>query len=70
MQMEYETIIIEGKSADRPWEGCINSVNYRVSRGIPVSVPRKVAEHIKNTESERKAAERSAEQLSKYAARL
>ena len=42
-----------GVPAGRPWEGCINSVNYRVPRGVPVTLPRFLAEHIERTEAER-----------------
>lgn len=34
-----ETIIIEQNGTNSPWVGCINSVNYRIERGVPVEVP-------------------------------
>ena len=38
-----ETIIIEQNGTNSPWVGCINSVNYRIERGVPVEVPAAVA---------------------------
>lgn len=42
-----ETIIIEQNGTNSPWVGCINSVNYRIERGVPVEVPAAVAAVIK-----------------------
>ena len=62
--------VLEGKPSDRPWEGCINSVNYRIQRGTKVRLPLFVAEHIARTEQERKNAERMAERLSALNSRV
>lgn len=62
--------VLAGSPADRPWEGSINSVTYRVPRGIPVEIPAFLAEHIRRTEEERKAAEENSERLSRLAAKL
>ncbi|MBQ3849204.1 MAG: hypothetical protein IKH21_07825 [Clostridia bacterium] len=73
MEKENERLtrtVLAGKPADRPWEGCINSVVYRVPRGVPVELPEFIAEHIRRTEAEREQAERRAEQYSKAASRL
>lgn len=73
MEKENERLtrtVLAGKPADRPWEGCINSVVYRVPRGVPVELPEFLAEHIRRTEAEREQAERRAEQYSKAASRL
>ena len=73
MEKENERLtrtVLAGKPADRPWEGCINSVVYRVPRGVPVELPEFIAEHIRRTEAEREQAERRAEQYSKAANRL
>lgn len=43
-----ETVIIEENGTGLPWLGCINSVNYRICRGVPVDVPAAVAEVIRN----------------------
>ena len=43
-----ETIIIEQNGTNSPWVGCINSVNYRIERGVPVEVPAAVAAVIKS----------------------
>ena len=56
MEKENERLtrtVLAGKPADRPWEGCINSVVYRVPRGVPVELPEFIAEHIRRTEAER-----------------
>ncbi|MBQ1892572.1 MAG: hypothetical protein II155_00545 [Clostridia bacterium] len=55
--------VLAGSPADRPWEGCINSVNYRVPRGVKVSLPRFLAEHIERTEAEKRTAEENAARL-------
>ncbi|MBR3381626.1 MAG: hypothetical protein IKG85_01110 [Clostridia bacterium] len=55
--------VLEGKPSDRPWEGCINSVVYRVPRGVKVRLPVFLAEHIKRTEAERRLAEERASRL-------
>ncbi len=52
--------VLAGSPADRPWEGCINSKVYRVPRGIRVTIPLFLKEHIEATERERAAAERRA----------
>ena len=49
--MTTETIVIEKTKDNRPWEGCINSVNYRIERGKPVEVPSEVAEVIRRSET-------------------
>ena len=55
--------VLAGSPADRPWEGCINSVNYRVPRGVAVMLPRFLKEHIERTETERHLAEELAARL-------
>ncbi len=55
--------VLAGSPADRPWEGCINSVNYRVPRGVKVTLPRFLAEHIERTEAEKRAADENAARL-------
>lgn len=67
---ELTEIVLGGDPGDLPWEGCVNLVTYRVPRGVPVRVPRFLAEHIKRTDAERERAERQEERLSKAAARL
>ena len=61
--------ILSGSPSDRPWEGCINSVTYRVPRGVPVQLPRFLYDHIIRSEAERREAEEAAERLS-HAIRL
>ncbi len=51
---ETETVTIGGSIDDSPWEGCLNSVNYRIRRGVPVEVPRAVAELIRRSEAEKR----------------
>lgn len=46
-----ETIIIEQNGTNSPWVGCINSVNYRIERGVPIEVPAAVAAVIKSGKS-------------------
>lgn len=53
-----ETIIIERNGTNSPWVGCINSVNYRIERGVPVEVPAAVAAVIKSGKSVRSTAAR------------
>ena len=48
--MDTEIITIEKRNSDSPWEGCINSVVYRIERGVPVEVPKAVAEIIRQSE--------------------
>ena len=55
--------VLAGSPADRPWEGCVNSVNYRVPRGVSVMLPRFLKEHIERTERERLLAEELAARL-------
>ena len=55
--MKTEIITIGGSRGEAPWEGCINSVNYRIERGVPVEVPAEVAAVIRRAEQERRAAE-------------
>lgn len=55
--MNTETIIIETDSSGAPFECCINSVNYRIERGVPVKVPREVAELYRSSLSERRKSE-------------
>lgn len=50
--MEKETIILNHTENDCPWEGCINSVNYRIERGVAVEVPAMLAEIIRRSEAE------------------
>ncbi|MBO4848158.1 MAG: hypothetical protein J5586_03295 [Clostridia bacterium] len=73
MNNEFERLtetVLAGSPADRPWEGCVNQVVYRVPRGIKVSIPRFLAEHIRRTDEEREEAERLSERLSSAARRL
>lgn len=51
--MKTETIILRKTDDNRPWEGCVNSVNYRIERGVPVEVPCFIAELIRHSENER-----------------
>lgn len=60
----FTETVLEGEPSDRPWEGCINSVVYRVPRGVRVRLPVFLAEHIKRTEAEKKQAEMRAERFS------
>ena len=53
-----ETIIIEQNGTNSPWVGCINSVNYRIERGVPFEVPAAVAAVIKSGKSVRSTAAR------------
>lgn len=55
--MKTEIITIKENSSNTPWEGCINSVNYRIERGVPIEVPHAVAELIRNSERERRSSE-------------
>ena len=55
--MENESIIIEKTGGYGAWEGCINSVNYRIERGVRVTVPSEVAELIRRSETERRRLE-------------
>ncbi len=55
--MKTEIITIKGMRTDAPWEGCINSVNYRIERGVPIEVPKAVAELIRSSERERRLSE-------------
>lgn len=61
--MKTETIILSKTNDNRPWEGCINSVNYRIERGVPVEVPDFIAELIRHNEDEEF---RSARRVSGY----
>ena len=60
---ELVELTLPGSPGDPPWEGCLNSVNCRVPRGVAVSVPKGLAEHIMNTEAARSAAEKTAQRL-------
>ncbi len=51
--METETIIIEKNGSGAPFECCINSVNYRIERGVKVEVPHEVAELYRRGRTER-----------------
>ena len=53
--MTMETIMIEKTADGRPWEGCINSVNYRIERGVQVEVPEEVARLVRRSEQEKRA---------------
>ena len=55
--------VLAGSPADRPWEGCINSTVYRVPRGVRVTIPKFLKEHIDSVERERADAERRAERM-------
>ena len=55
--MTTKTIVIEKTRDGRPWEGCINSVNYRIERGVRVTVPAEIAELIRRSEVERRRRE-------------
>lgn len=56
--MKTETIIIEKNGSGEPFECCINSVNYRIERGVRVEVPREVAELYRRGRTERQKSER------------
>ncbi len=51
--MKTETIIIEKNGSGAPFECCINSVNYRIERGVKVEVPHEVAELYRRRQTER-----------------
>ena len=55
--METERIVIPGKAGDAPWEGCINSRNYRIERGVPVEVPKELAVLIRRAAAEKRRSE-------------
>lgn len=55
--MKTEIITIENTRTNSPWEGCINSVNYRIERGVPVEVPEAIAQLIRASEQERRSSE-------------
>lgn len=55
--MKTEIITIENTKTNAPWEGCINSVNYRIERGVPVEVPEAIAQLIRASEQERRNSE-------------
>ena len=55
--MKTETIILERTAPNIPWEGCVNSVNYRIERGVPVEVPDFLAKLIRQCELERRLSE-------------
>lgn len=57
--------VLAGSPADRPWEGCINSKNYRLQRGVRVRIPLFLKEHIEAVEREKAAAQRRANALQK-----
>ena len=62
--------VLAGSPADRPGEGCINSVTYRVPRGVPVKLPMFLKEHIERTEAERRRADELSARLSETALKL
>ena len=68
MERNGDTVVLTlaGSPGSRPWEGCINSVNYRAPRGVPVELPRAVAEHVMKTEAEAREAARRAERLAMH----
>ncbi len=68
--MKTDTIILEKTTPNSAWVGCINSVNYRVERGVPVEVPHFLAEHIRRVEAERAIANSFSDRLSQAARRL
>ncbi len=49
--VKTETIVIRPTPKNEPWTGCVNSVNYRIERGVPVEVPAEVAELIRQSET-------------------
>lgn len=51
--MKQETIVIEKNGSGAPFECCINSVNYRIERGVAVEVPHEVAEVYRRSRAER-----------------
>ncbi|MBR4435025.1 MAG: hypothetical protein IKS90_02885 [Clostridia bacterium] len=53
--MKTETIVIEKNGTNAPWEGCVNSVNYRIERGVAVEVPCEVARLIRQSAAAKKA---------------
>ncbi|MBR5948431.1 MAG: hypothetical protein IKZ82_07285 [Clostridia bacterium] len=56
--METETIIIEKNGSGAPLECCVNSVNYRIERGVKVEVPHEVAEVLRRSRAERQKSEK------------
>ena len=66
----FTETVLEGRPSDRPWEGCINSVVYRVPRGVRVRLPEFLAEHIRRTEEEKRQAQARAERLAKAPERI
>ena len=58
-----------GSPAGRPWEGCINSVVYRVPAGVR-QLPRFLVEHIERTEAERLRSERKQAAYAAHALKL
>lgn len=53
--MKTEMIVIPRTGSGEPWEGCINSVNYRIERGVQVEVPEEVARLVRRSEQEKRA---------------
>ena len=70
MNSNLTETVLAGSPADRPWEGCINSVTYRVPRGVKVKLPRFLVEHIERTDEERRRAEELSIRLSEGAMKL
>ena len=68
--LDLTETVLAGSPADRPWEGCLNSVTYRVPRGQKVMLPAFLSEYIKRTEEERASAEETADRLSRSALKL
>lgn len=68
--LDLTETVLAGSPADRPWEGCLNSVTYRVPRGQKVMLPAFLSEYIKRTEEERASAEATARRLSESAMKL
>ena len=63
--MKIESIIIEKTGSGEPFECCVNSVNYRIERGVPVSVPAEVAEVYRRSLTERLKSEKQLESFRK-----
>ena len=61
--MKTAIITLSPTPDNRAWEGCINSVNYRIERGVPVEVPASIANLIRASEAEKRL---SAKRLSAF----
>lgn len=56
--MKTEIITLSPAPGSKAWEGCINSVNYRIERGVPVEVPESIASLIRASETEKRLSAR------------